>query len=85
MRDLNQLKQRCGRNRDGSYSIQANRQRTLSLLATQLNAMWFRGVPPHSLKPMHVDALNRWMSEGIAPGSITKRMNRLRWWAAKVD
>jgi integrase len=40
----------------------------------------------HSLKPKHVDALvNRWMSEGIAPGTIKNRMNCLRWWAAKVD
>ena len=34
MRDLNyQLKQRCARNRDGSYSTQANRQGILDLIA----------------------------------------------------
>lgn len=87
MRDLNfQLKQLCDRNRDGSYSTQANRERILSLIATQLTAMGFRRMSTHSLKPKHVDALvNRWMAEGIAPGTIKNRMNCLRWWAAKVD
>ena len=52
MRDLNyQLKQLCARNRDGSYSTQANRQRILDLVARQLNAMDFRRMSTHSLKP----------------------------------
>jgi len=34
MRDLNyQMKQLCARNRDGSYSTQANRRRILDLIA----------------------------------------------------
>ena len=46
MRDLNyQLKQLCARNRDGSYSTQANRQRILDLVARQLNAMLSRTEP----------------------------------------
>ena len=67
MRDLNyQLKQLCARNRDGSYSTQANRQRILDLVARQLNAMGFRRMSTHSLKPKHVDALvKHWMSEGM--------------------
>jgi len=87
MRDLNyQLKQLCARNRDGSYSTQANRQRILDLVARQLSAMGFRRMSTHSLKPKHVDALVRhWMSEGMTPGTIKNRMNCLRWWAAKVD
>ena len=87
MRDLNhQLKQLCDRNRDGSYSTQANRQRILALIANQLTALGFRRMSTHSLKPKHVDALvKHWMSEGIAAGTIKNRMNCLRWWAAKVD
>ena len=81
MRDLNyQLKQLCARNRDGSYSTQANRQRILDLVARQLSAMGYRRMSTHSLKPKHVDALVRhWMSEGMTPGTIKNRMNCLRW------
>jgi integrase len=87
MRDLNfQLKQLCTRNRDGSYSTQANRLRILDLVARQLQALGFRRMTTHSLKPKHVDALvKKWMTDGIAPGTIKNRMNCLRWWAAKVD
>ncbi|MCB1677692.1 MAG: integrase domain-containing protein [Halioglobus sp.] len=87
MRDLNyQLKQLCQRNRDGSYSTQANRTRMLNQIANQLQEMGFRRMTTHSLKPKHVDALvKRWLSEGMAAGTIKNRMNCLRWWAAKVD
>ena len=65
MRDLNyQLKQLCARNRDGSYSTQANRQRILDLVARLLNTMGFRRMSTHSLKPKHVDVLGKyWMTE----------------------
>ena len=87
MRDLNyQLKQLCQRNRDGSYSTQANRARMLNQIANQLQEMGYRRMTTHSLKPKHVDALvKRWLSEGMAAGTIKNRMNCLRWWAAKVD
>jgi hypothetical protein len=67
MRDLNyQLKQLCARNRDGSYSTQANRQRILDLVARLLNTMGFTRMSAHSLKRNHVDALlKHWMPEGI--------------------
>jgi len=86
MRDLNyQLKQLCYRNRDGSYSTQANRQRMLNQIASQLHEMGYRRMTTHSLKPKHVDALvKRWLSEGMTAGTIKNRMNCLRWWAAKV-
>ena len=87
MRDLNyQLKQLCYRNRDGSYSTQANRQRMLNQIASQLHEMGYRRMTTHSLKPKHVDALvKRWLSEGMTAGTIKNRMNCVRWWAAKVD
>lgn len=87
MRDLNhQLKQLCKRNRDGSYSTQANRARMLKQIANQLQDMGYRRMNTRSLKPKHVDALvKRWLSEGMAAGTIKNRMNCLRWWAAKVD
>ena len=87
MRDLNyQLKQLCYRNRDGSYSTQANRQRMLSQIASQLHDMGYRRMTTHSLKPKHVDALvKRWLLENMTAGTIKNRMNCLRWWAAKVD
>ena len=87
MRDLNyQLKQLCHRNRDGSYSTQANRQRMLNQIASQLHEMGYRRMSTHSLKPKHVDALvKRWFTEDMSAGTIKNRMNCLRWWAAKVD
>ncbi len=87
MRDLNyQLKQLCQRNRDGSFSTQANRARILNQIATQLEELGFRRMTTTSLKPKHVGALvKRWQREGMAPGTIKNRMNCLRWWAAKVD
>jgi hypothetical protein len=87
MRDLNyQLKQMCQRNRDGSYSTQANRARMLNQIANQLQEMGYRRMTTRSLKPKHVDALvRRWLSESMAAGTIKNRMNCLRWWAAKVD
>jgi hypothetical protein len=87
MRDLNyQLKQLCKRNRDGSYSTQANRARMLNQIANQLQEMGYRRMTTRSLKPKHVDALvQRWLSDGMAAGTIKNRMNCLRWWAAKVD
>jgi len=87
MRDLNyQLKHLCQRNRDGSYSTQANRARMLNQIANQLQQLGYRRMTTHSLKPKHVDALvKRWLTEGMAAGTIKNRMNCLRWWAAKVD
>jgi len=87
MRDLNyQLKQMCQRNRDGSYSTQANRARMLNQIANQLQEMGYRRMTTRSLKPKHVDALvKRWLSEGMAAGTVKNRMNCLRWWASKVD
>lgn len=87
MRDLNyQLKQMCQRNRDGSYSTQANRARMLNQIANQLQDMGYRRMTTRSLKPKHVDALvKRWLSEGMAAGTVKNRMNCLRWWATKVD
>ena len=87
VRDLNyQLKQLCKRNRDGSYSTQANRARMLNQIANQLQVMGYRRMTTRSLKPKHVDALvKRWLNEGMAAGTIKNRMNCLRWWAAKVD
>lgn len=87
MRDLNyQLKQLCKRNRDGSYSTQANRARMLNQIANQLQEMGYRRMTTRSLKPKHVDALvKRWLAEGMSAGTIKNRMNCLRWWAAKMD
>ncbi len=86
MKDLNyQLKQMGQRNRDGSYSTQANRARILNQIANQLQELGFRRMTAQSLKPKHVDALvKRWLGEGMAAGTIKNRMNCLRWWAAKV-
>jgi Phage integrase, N-terminal len=52
MRDLNyQLKGICNRNKDGSYSTQAARQRNLDLMANHLHDLGFRHLKATGLKP----------------------------------
>lgn len=86
MRDLNyQLKNICNRNKDGSYSTQAARQRNLDLMANQLHDLGFHHLNATSLKPKHVVALvGYWKKENIAVGTIKNRMAHLRWWAEKI-
>ena len=86
MRDLNyDLKQLCRRNRDGSYATQADREHILDLIADQLDAMGFRHMNAHSLKPKHVEKLvERWLAESLSAGTIKNRMSALRWWAQKT-
>ena len=86
MRDLNYaLKQLCRRNRDGSYATQADREHILDLIADQLEEMGFRHMDAHSLKPKHVEKLvERWLAEGLAPGTIKNRTTAMRWWAQKI-
>ena len=86
MRDLNfELKQICRRNRDGSYATQRDRERVLTLVATQLHEQGYRHLTAASLKPKHVDALvERWKAENLATGTIKNRLAELRWWAEKI-
>ena len=86
MRDLNyKFKQLGMRNRDGSYTTQANRARTLSLIADQLYALGDKQLHATELKCRHVNTLaTLWLGQGLAPGTIKHRMAALRWWAEKV-
>ena len=86
MRDLNyQLKQLCHRNRDGSFATQADRERMLSLFATQLQAMGYRHMGAGSLKPKHVEALlDAWKEQGLSVATIKNRIAAIRWWAEKI-
>lgn len=79
------LRQLCLRNRDGSYATQADRQRSLSLVARQLREAGFRQMRATSLKGKHVEALlQRWQAEELSPGTLKNRLAHLRWWAEKV-
>lgn len=79
------LRQLCLRNRDGSHATQADRQRSLSLVARQLREAGFRQMRATSLKGKHVEALlQRWQAESLSAGTIKNRMAHLRWWAEKV-
>src|SRR6516162_700557 len=86
MRDLNyDLKQLCRHNRDGSYATQADREHILDLIADQLDEIGFRHMGAHSLKPKHVEKLiERWLADGLSPGTIKNRTTALRWWAEKI-
>lgn len=79
------LRQLCHRNRDGSYTTQADRMRSLSLAARQLREARFRQMKASSLKGKHVQALlERWQGEGLSSGTIKNRLSHLRWWAEKI-
>jgi site-specific recombinase XerC len=86
MQDLNyDLKQMCHRNRDGSYSTQAGRERILTLVANALHRLGFRNLRATSLKPKHVERLiEQWKSEELSAGTLKNRLAELRWWAEKV-
>jgi hypothetical protein len=57
----------------------------LTLVSGQLLEAGFRRMHATSLKRKHVEALlERWLAEGLSPGTIKNRMTALRWWAQKV-
>ena len=87
MKGLNhQLKQLCRHNREGSFGTQVRRERELTLVATQLHELGYRGMNDHSLKPKHVEALvEHWLDKEVAVGTIKNRMAAVRWWARKVN
>ncbi len=87
MRQLNyDLKQLCERNRDGSNSTQAGRERILTQIANQLDDLNFKNLTAQGLKPKHIDALvERWKDEGLSAGTIKNRMAHLRWWSEKIN
>lgn len=86
MRDLNyDFKQLCRRNRDGSYATQADREHILDLCADQLYEMGVRDLRAQGFKPKHVKMLvDRWLAEGLSPGTLKNRMSALRWLAEKI-
>ena len=66
MRDLNhQLKKLCRHCREGAYGTQNKRERMLTLMANQLHALGYRGMTPRSLKPKHVEALDKVRDEHV--------------------
>ena len=79
------IHQMCLRNRDGSFSTRAARERALDLCARQLKSLGYGQMRAQSLKPKHVEALvGLWTAEGITAGTLKNRMAYLRWWAEKV-
>ena len=79
------IHQMCLRNRDGSFSTRAARERALDLCARQLKGLGYGQMRAQSLKPKHVEALvGLWTAEGVAAGTLKNRLAYLRWWAEKV-
>jgi hypothetical protein len=79
------LHQLCLRNRDGSFTTQANRQRSLALMTQQLREAGFRQMRAGSLKGKHIEVLlQRWQAEGLSTGTLKNRLSHLRWWAEKI-
>lgn len=87
MRDLNfEVKKLCERNKDGSHSTQANRQKILNLVADQIHGLGFRNLKLVNIKPKHIDALvNHWKLEGLSSGTLKNRMSCLRWLTEKIN
>src|SRR5690349_450329 len=79
------LRQLCQRNRDGSHATQADRLRSLKLMAQQLKEAGFRQMRATSLNGKQADVLlERWREENISVGTFKNRLAHLRWWAEKV-
>ena len=86
MKDLNyQLMNLCKANRDGSFSTQATRKRTLNRIANQLHELGYKHMQAKSLKPKHVEALvSLWKDQGLSVGTLKNLLSALRWWARKI-
>jgi len=86
MKQLNyELKQKCNRNKDGSYSTIANREWILTLAANQLHELGYKNLKASGLKPKHVESLiKKWIDDDLSVGTIKNRMCHLRWWAQKI-
>ncbi len=93
MRNLNyELKRLCLANREGSYGTQRERERTLTLIANQLDALGFKKMYARSLRPKHVERLVAVWKNGheelglkpVAIGTLKNRLADLRWWARKA-
>jgi hypothetical protein len=75
------LKGLCRRNRDGSRMTQAQREQRLRAAARQLDALGYKHLRAHGIKPKHVEALVReWQAAELSPATIKNRMADLRWW-----
>lgn len=77
----------CDRNRDGSFSTQANRRSILRQFADDLISTGFNAkrITAADLKGRHVNALlNRWREQELSVATIKNRMAVLRWWAEKI-
>lgn len=80
-----ELRQLGLRNRDGSYTTQADRARSLTLMARQLRDVGFRQLRATSLNGKHVAALlQQWQADRLSAGTLKNRLAHLRWWAEKI-
>ncbi len=89
MRDLNyHLNQMCRNNRDGSFGTQADRRKTLNLIANELHSLGYKRIyHPRNFKPKHVNALLKKWSDPESPlsaGTIKNRMATWRWVSEKT-
>lgn len=74
------------RNRDGSFTTQANRRSMLTQMAEQLIALGYRQLRARDLKGRHVDKLlTLWHTQGLSHDTIANRLATLRWWCEKID
>lgn len=86
MKELNyQLKELCKRNRDGSFSVQNDREYILQRIAKDLVQLDYINMQVTSLKEKHINALvKHWQKQGLTVGTIKNRMSKLRWWVEKI-
>ncbi len=81
-----ELKQLQNRNPDGGMGTRANRRKVLNMVCTQLKELGFNQMNKDALKEKHVRKLtDRWIKEGLNPGTIKNRLSHVRWWASKVN
>jgi len=86
MKDLvYELKALCQRNRDGSYSTQADRWAMLRQMGEQLLAAGYNQLHVYELKGRHLNTLlKQWQTDGLSVATQKNRMAVLRWWAEKI-
>lgn len=80
-----QFNQMCNRNKNGSFATQATLRRNFSVIAADIEALGFRNLEIHSLKPKHVEALvDHWKNQELAVGTIKNLMSAVRRWSEHI-
>jgi site-specific recombinase XerC len=72
-------------NKDGSYSTQAARERSLIQVGKDLRDMGYSDLNKSNFRTKHVNALvSNWKEQGLSTATIKNRLSHVRWYSEKI-